>query len=322
MCRNVARLRDGQRATERVAPGKGGISMSELFASPEFLGGVVPFGVALVVAIALRALGLRTLAIVGVPVAFLAAYYLVIPVGWPAIQPQVQAFFLAAGALLLGLVAAALGLARALIWIVGILFAVGALAWLVFRLVTAGTPSVTMIVTLVALVLAAGLILWSLTIVETNDLGEDGDDAKAIFPAAMLLVASFSLGIISLSNYISGAQAAIALGAALGGYLLVSFILFVFSGTALRFGPIGRLGAGGAFLAVLFVTVLFSEPNKIALGILMLVFVAGPLIRGLTVRAGAFGRFLTAILFGAIVAIPAAAAAAFVLLTAAPSSGY
>lgn len=302
--------------------------------TPEFQSGILPFLIALVGAAVLRLVGGQRgwlpVALV-LPIGFLATYWAVEGIAaFPPVASKQKVFYLAAGAGLAGLM---LHLARAgakTTIAVGIGWAVVALIWLSERQI-AGADT-TLIATLVALAAASGIVFATLTSAGrapqptgTESTGAASSGMGALQPGIALMVAAFAAGLISLQGaFIGMAQLSVAVGALLGGFLLVAWIIYLRRGATIPFGPLGVLGLGGSWLACVYVMVLFAgQVNVWALALLLATFLLVPLAARLpSARPGVVGRGLQTILFGAVVALPAIAAAIWVLATAAESSGY
>ena len=300
--------------------------------SPEVQGGGIPFVVALLLVVAVRVVGGREaggrFAVAAVPAVFLVAYALLEPVSWPPVASKQKVFYIAALALAAGVGAALLKAGRAPTLAITAAFAVIALGWLAIRTLSAG-PAFGDLATLVILILASVFLVWRLLAAETEPTGTaepDGieDRRRWIHAPAVLLVLSFAAGLISLAGaFIGMAQLAIGLGAILGGYLLVSYVGFVRSDEPLRFGVIGAIGAGGAWLTCVYVMVLFAGAvSRPALAILILAVLADPIARKVRIANGRQARIVQPILHGAIVAVPAVAAVVYAFAMADSEPGY
>ncbi len=133
-----------------------------------------------------------------------------------------------------------------------------------------------------------------------------------------MLAAAAGLSLLALL----GASASLsflsaALAAATGGFLLAGYLVYLAGGPVLRFDAIGAFGLAGALLALAYVVLLFNqETNRLALAILLLTFIvdfwARPLALTARIGTGAVARALRPVIYGLIVAIPAAAAVLYV----------
>jgi len=295
--------------------------------SPEVQGGAIPFGAALLLCLMVRLAGGREhgarLAVVAVPLGFLLAYILLEPVAWPAVASKQKVFYIALLALVIGLAAAVRGARRSTAVAAAAIFAVASLIWLAIRRLS-GEPGFGDLATLVVLLLVSIVLVWRLLAAEAATPDEPDESRGSIHAPAMLLLLAFAAGLISLAGaFIGMAQLAIALGAVLGGFLLVSYVSYVRSGQALRFGPLGALAAGGAWLACLYVMVLFAGAvSRPALAILLVAFLADPLARRIRFSQGKTARMIEPILYGAIVALPAIAGVVYAFSMADSEPGY
>jgi len=297
--------------------------------SPEIQGGAIPFIATFLATLAIRLGGGPVhgarLAIVAPGLGFLLAYYLIEGAAWPAVASKQKVLWIAVTAVALGLLVHLASRRRALALAVAYLAPLAALAWLDWRRLT-GDPDLGRILTWVVLYLAALLALWSLHAAagERRPTGpddpRDGAGRGGVFAPLLVMVAAFAAGVISLfSAFIGMAQASIAVGAVLGGYLLAAYPFHIASGRSFAFGAGGLVGVAGIWIACLFVMALFGfSMNRVALAILLLAFPAGWLARRVRVGTGRTARILEPVVFGVLVAIPAAAGAAYAILTAEP----
>ena len=301
--------------------------MDGFWQSPEMQGGVIPFAVAFAAAILIRLLFGKNwggrLAILGAVIGFLAAYFLLEGITWPAVAAKQKIFWLALVALILGLAMELRGGGRLGALVIAHLFPIGALAWLAWGLIGRGLDQ-ELLIKLAALYLGSVFVIWMMV---TARLPRDRDTSIGcgrINSPAMLLVAAFATGLIALYGAEIGlAQLLIAIGAVLGAVLLLSYLSYVIAGDAFKFGPVGVIGVAGAWLSCIYVLVLFGDsPDLIALAIVLLIFALNMIARRVRFGSGLEARVVEPILYGAIVTIPAVAAAAYVLLTAAPDTGY
>jgi len=295
--------------------------------SPEVQGGIIPFTAALLLCLAVRLAGGSErgprLAVIAVPLGFILAYILLEPVAWPAVASKQKVIYIAVLALVIGAAAAVRNAGRGMALAGAGAFAAASLIWLAIRGLSAG-PSFGDLATLVILLAVSVFLVWRLLAAESPVLDDPEDMRGSIHAPAMLLLLSFAAGLISLAGaFIGMAQLAIALGAVLGAFLLISYVSYFRSGRALRFGQIGALGAGGAWLACLYVMVLFAGAvSRPALAILLLVLIADPLARKIRFSQGTAARIVEPVLYGAIVAVPAVAAVVYGFAMAESSSGY
>lgn len=265
------------------------------------------------------------LAIVAPGLGFLLAYYLVEGADWPAVASKQKVLWIAAAAVAVGLLVQLVCRRGLMALAAASLVALASLAWLDWQRLT-GAPGTDRILTWAILYAAALLALWSLYATARDGTASDRPAAEAdtgrggIFAPLLLMIAAFPAGVISLfSAFIGMAQASIAIGAVLGGYLLVAYPYHVATGRSFAFGAGGLAGIAGAWIACVFVMALFGfSMNRVALAILLLSFPVALVARRVRVGTGRTGRVLEPILFGAIVAIPAVAGATYAILTAEP----
>lgn len=307
--------------------------------TPEFQSGILPFLTALVgtflFALVVRTSGNRPSAAgwtaIILPTGFLLTYWVLEGIaGFPPVASKQKVFYLAALATAAGLVLHLAGARTRAVTAAGLVWSLVALVWLTERQI--GSAGLSLIVTLVILAAASVVVFAALGAADrapATGTAEATDGAThhpgALQPGGGLMVAAFAAGIVSLQGaFIGMAQLSVAVGALLGGYLLVAWILYLAAGRAMRFGPFGIIGLGGAWLACVYVMVLFAgQMNLWALALILLTFLLIPVAARLRSRRdGALGRALQPVFFGAIVAVPAIAAAIWVLATGAESSGY
>jgi hypothetical protein len=286
---------------------------------------VVPFAVALAVAMSVRLAGGREfghrLAALGIGAGFFAAYYL-IQSGVPAFPPAAtsqKVFYVAAAGLALGVILDIAGLTRAGGHLFALLLPVGALYWLRQNQIAAG-PGAALIATLAVLFLVSIVVYWRQA---ASARGADQPEASsaALFPPLQVLVAAFGLGGIALLGISLGyGSLALALTAATGGYLLASYLAHLLSGRAFGYGATGAFGGGGIWLALGYgATFEADAPIKLVLlGAVALAFFADFFARPIALQApfgaGAFARLARPILYGIVVGIPPAAALAYAWL--------
>ncbi len=279
---------------------------------------IVPFAIGFLLAVILRIAGGR-LAALGIGAAFVAAYYM-IHNGVPAFPPAATAqkmFYVAAAGLALGVVLDLAGAARSGGHLFAFVVPIAALAWMRWPQLMAG-PGGALIATLVVLFLASIVVYWRQA---ASSRGSDTDEASsaALFPAIQVLVAGIGLGGIALLGIsLAFGSLAMALAAGAGGYLLVSYVVHLFGGRGLAYGATGAFGGGGIWLALAYAAVFAADaPVKVALiGVVALAFLLDFVARPLALLVAASGspaaaRFAQPIAYGALVAIPPAAALAY-----------
>ena len=301
--------------------------MEGFWQSPEIQGGVIPFAVAMAAALVIRLVCGREwggrLAILAAGIAFLVAYGILESITWPTVSSKQKVFWLAGIALVLGLAMEMRGGGRVGALIVAHLFPIGALGWLAWQKIISG-PSQELLITLVLLYLGSLVVIWMLVTATPARRQESRIGCGRINSPAMLMLVGFAAGVISITGAEIGmAQLSVAIGAVLAGVLVPSYLLYVARGEAFKFGPIGVIGLGGAWMTCIYVMVLFgSSVSLIALAILLLTFLMNIAARRIRFGDGRVARFIEPVLFGALVAIPAVVAVAYVVLTAEPDSGY
>jgi hypothetical protein len=284
---------------------------------------IVPFAIGAVLALLLRLAGGSVLGHRAAPLAigagFFVAYYLIhngVPAFLPAATGQ-KAFYIAALGLALGLVLDLANLARAGGHFFAFVLPAVALFWMRQPQIAAG-PGTDLIVTLAVLFLASLAVYWRQAAAARGSDAPDTSSA-ALFPPIQVLVAGLGLGGITILGVsLAFGSLAIALAAATGGYLLVSYLAHLFAGRALGYGAIGAFGAGGIWLAFAYAAVFAADaPVKLVLiGVVALAFVADIFARPLALLAAAGGapataRFVQPLVYGIVVAIPPAAALAY-----------
>lgn len=284
---------------------------------------IVPFAVGFLLALILRLLGGAVwgnrLAAAGIGAGFFVAYYL-IHNGVPAFPPVATAqkmFYVAAASLALGFLLDLAGAARAGGHLFAFVVPVAALYWMRQPQIAAG-PDGALIATLAVLFLASIIVYWRQA---ASARGADTDDASSagLFPAIQVLVAGLGLGGVALLGIsLAFGSLAIAIAAAAGGYLLVSYLVHLVSGRGLGYGAIGAFGAGGVWLALAYAAVFAADaPVKVVLiGVVALAFAADFVVRPIALLVAASGapaaaRFLQPLVYGLLVALPPAAALAY-----------
>jgi hypothetical protein len=228
--------------------------------------------------------------------------------GWPSLPPiaasQKTVYLVLFGAVLgalMDLLARPAFLRRAsiLIWppvIVG---------WIGWRQLTSLDPAALLGLALIAI---AGMAIFRLL----YDDGGSGGAAAAPGPAApvapvALIAASIGAAAVAFAGQTSSlSQSYGALAAAAGGY-----VLWNWPAPRYRFGAAGVLGAGGAFLALTTIMFRFSETNKWALAVVLLVFLCPAIVRMTPVaKSDAWAPVVTGITSAIPVAIAVAIAMA------------
>jgi hypothetical protein len=222
--------------------------------------------------------------------------------GWPSLPPiaasQKTVYLVLFGAVLgalMDLLARPAFLRRAsiLIWppvIVG---------WIGWRQLTSLDPAALLGLALIAI---AGMAIFRLL----YDDGGSGGAAAPVAPVA-LIAASIGAAAVAFAGQTSSlSQSYGALAAAAGGY-----VLWNWPAPRYRFGAAGVLGAGGAFLALTTIMFRFSETNKWALAVVLLVFLCPAIVRMTPVaKSDAWAPVVTGITSAIPVAIAVAIAMA------------
>lgn len=295
--------------------------INDLVASQPGQIAVLPFAVALLVTLVLGFAGPagRRVAALGIGTGFLVAYYL-IQSGVPPFPPPQMAhkvFYVAAAGLVLGLVLDLAGLTRAGGHLFALLLPVGALWWMRQSQIAAG-PGTSLLIALAVLFVVSVLVYWrQAATARGSDTMENS--SAGLFPAIQLLVVAIGLGGITLLSFsLTNGSLALALSAATGGYLLVSFLSHALGGRALGYGATGAFGGGGAWLLLLYGSTFVAEAplHYWLLGVVALAFVADFLARPIALGAplghGGFARLVRPLIYGFVVGIPPAAALAYV----------
>ena len=293
--------------------------MDGLLQNPAVQGGVIPFIFGLVLLLALR-WGSGRWAALAPALAFVVAYWVLEGIApFPPVASKQKLMYLAWGALALGVV---LEVARAGQWpvrIVAAIFTALAAVWLAWNKLKAG-PDGALVLELVLLWAGGTLVLWLLDGASRHREAARG----GLHPPSLLLVAGFAGGFVALLGaFIGFAQMSIATGAILGAYMLVNYAIYVKSGNAPAFGPMGTIGLGGAWVSGAFIAVLFGgNVNAGAIAVLIAVFLADLIGRQLPSGAGIRGRILTPLAYGLIAVVPAAVAVIWAWATSASGEGY
>jgi hypothetical protein len=275
---------------------------------------LLPFAVALVVAALLRlaggsAIGRRTAAF-GIGAGFLAAFVFLaeMPAGLSSGTPLGKLFWIAAAGLAMGFVLDLDGSAGR-----GVAFAAAAaaLVWLaaerheeLWR---------------VALLLYAASILVYWRIGAGAESEEPARRSEPPFPPILLLITAGALAwLIPKSAALDLAPLATALASAAGGYLLLAYLFHLLGAKPLRVAASGLFGGAGALLAIGSVWMLFVPgASAIGGGILLLAFLLDHRARALALGAvpgeGVLARALQPLVYALVVAVPAAAAVAYIV---------
>jgi hypothetical protein len=277
---------------------------------------IIGFAFALVVRLAGGAVWGHRLAAIGIGAGVFTAYYLIhngVPAFPPAATGQ-KAFYVAAASFALGVVLDLAGAARAGGHLFAFLLPAGALYWLRQPQIAAG-PGAALIATLVLLFLASIVVYWRQAASARASDTDEGSSA-ALFPAIQVLAAAIGLGGIALLGVsLAYGSLAMALAAATGGYLVVSYVVHLVTGRALGYGAIGVFGAGGLWLALAYAAVLAADASikLVLIGVVALAFAADFIVRelALSVGTGAGARLLQPLVYGLLAALPSAAAFAY-----------
>jgi hypothetical protein len=186
------------------------------------------------------------------------------------------------------------------------------LVWLGWRKITS-QPTAELVLLLLAFWLAGTAILAG-TSQRAGRKSSPGGGAAGLHAPILLLVASLASSLVAiLGAYIGFSQLSGALGALLGGYLLVEYLAFAFTAkTPGGYGAESAFALGGAWLAGLAVALLFARDVSLPAVLLVgLIFVVGPLtaklVQQIVNTPGMTRRALAPIIYGAIVAVPGAA---------------
>jgi hypothetical protein len=300
--------------------------VQNLLADPIVQSVGVPFVVALVLAVLIRgALGARLgrlLAVAAAALGFLACYANLL--GVPAFPPPASGakiFYLVVVGLLAGAAIDLSGSGRKAGHAFSFIFPIGAFAWIAWRAISGG-PSGDVILTLLALLAGSVLVFWRVAATARSD-DVEMDPRHALSPAIMVFVAALGAGLAALFGASASlSQLSIGLALATAGFLLPAFVGYLRGGEPFGFGGTGAFGAAGALIVLIAVMALFAdEVSKWALLLVALVFAADLIARRVALK-GAAGRVLNPILYGAIVAVPAAAGAIVAALSSDPGGGY
>jgi hypothetical protein len=260
-------------------------------------------------------------AALGIGAGFLVAYYF-IQSGVPTFPPPQAAqkiFWIAAIGLALGLVLDFAGLTRAGGHLFAFLVPIGALWWLRQAQIAAG-PGAALIATLAVLFLGSVIVNWRQA-ASARGSGEPRASSAALFPAIQVLVAAIGLGGITLLSFsLTTGSLGLALAAAAGGHLFVSYLAHAATGRALGYGATGAFGAGGAWLGLAYFAVFAAEAplHLVLVGAVALVFVADfvarPLALGAPLGEAALARLVRPLIYGAVAGLPPAATLAYAWL--------
>jgi hypothetical protein len=207
--------------------------------------------------------------------------------------------YLIAAALLVGIALDLSRTPRPLVWAGLVLLPPAALVWLAWPRLAGGAWGASGLM-LVVLALAAVALLLRLEQAAAH--GADGGRTAAV----ILLVASLGLGGTAVYGASAlMAQLAFGLAAATGGFLLWNW-----PKPRLQFGVAGLLGAGGGFVLIAAVLVLYSRASVAALGLILLAFLADSPARRLKLGAGVVAGAVQPVVLAALAAVPVAAAVA------------
>ena len=251
--------------------------------------------------------------------AFLAAYWLMEgPPPFPPVGSMQKLPYLIALAVVAGVALDAAGAGRTAVKAMAALLPTVAILWLAERTLLAG-PDVFFVLRLLVLWLAGVIVLWLLenaarTPATRGDHAVAGAATEAkggLHAAALLMVAVFATAAVSFFGAFSGmALLIIPIGAGLGAFVLVAYLLFVASGRTMAFGAIGVIGLGGTWLSGIYVAALYGgNVDKVALAMLAAIFVADLFARRVRLGAGIGARIFEPLLYGVIIILPAVAAA-------------
>jgi len=299
--------------------------MQSLLQDPIVQSAGLPFVVALVLALLIRfALGAqkgRMLAVAAAGFGFLACYANLL--GIPAFPPPASSqkiFYLALLGLAAGLAIDLTGTERKAGHAFSFVFPAIALLWLAWRTITTG-PGTGDVLTLLALFAGSILVFWRVA-ATARQADVEADPRHALSPAIMVFVAAFGAGLTALFGASASlSQLSVGLAMATAGFLLLAYIGYL-RGAVFSFGGTGAFGAAGALVVLVSVMALFAgKVSKWALVLILLVFAADFLARRVALKGNA-GRLLNPVLYGAIVAIPAAAGAIVAALSSDSGSGY
>ena len=299
--------------------------MEELLQNPAITSTVLPFLLSFVLSIGFgamgRSLGSR-LSICAVGIGFILIYVLIL--GVPSFLPRTsiqKVYYLSLAGLLVGLAIDLTHTERVAGHAVSYLFELLVLLWLGWRLLTT-QPSALDLVTMVGLYLASILVFWRVA-ATARSVDVEADSRHAMSPTILVMIASIGAGLIALYGASASlAQLAIALGALCGAHLLWHYIQYLRHKPALNFGATGAFGAAGGLLILISVMALFAtHVNRWALLILCFVFVADFVARRVAL-SGRLAHVLNPLLYGIIVALPAAVAVLTAASTADSGNGY
>lgn len=272
--------------------------MEEILSEALLLGVALPLGVALVLAGGIRfGFGRTTgalLASAAIAGAFVIAFSAV--QGWPGFPPRSgtqKVLYVVLVGLVFGVL---IDLVRGQILtrILAFLWPAGIIAWIGWRQLMSLDP--------ISLITIALLYVASVVVM----LGLQKPTGPTSNGPVMLLAASVGAGVITFVGAAASAgQLFGIIAAATGGFLLWNWPTPRF-----RFDAGGVLGAGGAFIAVATITILFTDADKLAMAFLILVFLSSRVssVTQLGVRPG-FGPIVTG--FVALIPVLVAVAIAF-----------
>ena len=290
--------------------------MDDLLQNPAVQVGLLPFAVALVLVIVIRfgggaRLGSRFAAL-GPCIALLTAYWIL--EGQPPFPPvgSMQKLpYLVVLAVIVGVVLDAAGAGRTAVRGTAVLFVTVAILWIAQRKLLAG-PDVAFILRVLVLWIAGVVVLWLLEhAAQTATLrGENAEAKGGLHASALLMVAAFATAAVCFFGGFSGMALVTApLGAALGAFVLVAYLLFVAGGRTMAFGAMGVIGLGGAWMSGIYVAALFGgDVDKAALAVVAAIIIADLFARRIRLGDGVGARIAEPLLYGAIIILPALAA--------------
>lgn len=297
--------------------------MDSLLANPIVKVAVLPFAVGFLCALALRGLRAST-RVTGLALGIAFCGLFLMLEGLPPVVPiaaKQKLAYLVLLAVVLGVGLVPLVKDLRLRGAMAAAFLLLSLVWLGWRKI-AGQPTPELFLLLLAFWLAGTAVLTGASWLAGRS--SPGGGAETMSAPILLLVAALASSLVAiLGAYIGFSQHAGALGALLGGYLLVEFLLFAVTGKASDgFGAEAVFALGGSWLAGLAVAILFARDVSLpAVGLVALVFAMAPLAARLTkkmkVGRDMTRRLLAPVLYGAIVALPGAAGVAVAWLASA-----
>lgn len=288
--------------------------MDTLLANPIVKVAVLPFILGLLCALALRGIHASTrMTGLVLGVAFCSLYLIL--EGLPPVPPvasKQKLAYLTPLAVVLGVGLVPIAKGQRLHVAVAAAFLLLCLVWLGWRKIT-GKPTPELFFLLLAFWLIGTAILAGTSWLAGSSAAPGGDDVQGMRAPILLLVAALASSIVAiLGAYIGFSQLSGALGALLGGYLLVEFLLFAIAGKAPNaFGAEAAFALGGGWLAGMAVALLFArEVSLPAVAFVALVFALAPfaarLASGIEADQKKSRRLLAPTVYGAVVALPGA----------------